>query len=115
MALRRKRETHHHHECITEGRGQRWLLDTMRVSLLDDHVDPGGEDVFVQGEVPVVAAVVPSGQQCTQKEVQIMSLGPAEPEGKGSTQTCISSHVYTRWFAPDQQHRLGRDPALYFS
>lgn len=41
------RGIHHHHECVTERRSQRWLLHTMRVSLLDDHVDLGGEDVFI--------------------------------------------------------------------
>lgn len=32
----------------------------MWVSLLDDNVDLGGEDVFIQGEVPVVAVAMPS-------------------------------------------------------
>lgn len=39
--------SHHHHECATERRSQWWLLDTMRVSLLDDHVDLDREDVFI--------------------------------------------------------------------
>lgn len=47
MVLHRDRRTHHHHKCVTERRSQRRLLDTVRVSLLDDHVDLGREDVFV--------------------------------------------------------------------
>lgn len=52
--------THNHHESAVQRGGEWWLLDAVRVSLLNDDVDLGREDVFVQGEVPVVAVAEPT-------------------------------------------------------